>query len=104
MAMYQRVWFWRASLFRRRKTYPPWKPRDRELVHVVNLEHIEVAIWARRSVLWTAYSITLHQRYWWKLKRQYRTTTTVDGHRIALAVMAMELAHSWILAQEKRKS
>lgn len=104
MAMYQRIWFWRASLFRKRKHYPPWKPRDRELVHVVSVEHVECAIWARRSLTWTSYSVTLQQRFWWKLKRQYRTTTTIDGHGISLAVMALELAHAWILKQERREA
>jgi hypothetical protein len=45
----------------------------------------------------------LHQRYFWKLKQQYRTTTTIDAQRISLAVMALELAHAWILSQERRK-
>jgi hypothetical protein len=100
----QRVWFWRASLFRpRRKKQQTWQPRDRELVHVVNVENIEVAIWARRYLCSTVYSVTLHQRYFWKLKQQYRTTTTIDAQRISLAVMALELAHAWILSQERRK-
>jgi hypothetical protein len=87
----------------RSKRHQPWKPRDKELVHVVNVEHIEVAIWCRRSLLFTAYSVTLHQRYFWKLKQQYRTTPMIDVYRLNVAVMALELAHTWILQQERRE-
>lgn len=101
--MYQRVWYWRWRWFRPKKKRQTWQPRDRQLAHVINVEHIEAAIWARRTPAYTTYSVTLHQRYWWKLKRQYRTTPMIDGHRLGLAVMALELAGTWILQQEERR-
>ena len=96
MPMYQRVWHWRLRWFLPKRRPKKWKPRAQKTVHVVGLEDVQAVVWKRRSGLGHSYSVSVHQRCFWRSKREYRHTMFIDEHRIALAVMALELAHTWI--------
>jgi hypothetical protein len=95
----------RFRWFRRRKAasnYGIWKSPERYLAHVVVIDDIQVCVWKRsRVAVWPCLTVTLHQRFYWRARREYRAGTHIDAARIRLALMALELAQDWILAQER---